>query len=33
MRTIMNERAAATVNTANHIRAGIASGHPKSLTE
>ena len=33
MRTVMNERAAVTVNTANHIRTDLASDHPKSRPE
>ncbi len=31
MRTVMTERAAATVNAAKYIRTGCASGHPKSV--
>ncbi len=31
MRKVASERVAATVNTANHIRTGIASDHTKSL--
>ncbi len=33
MRAVMNERAAVTVNTANHIRTGLVSDHPKSRPE
>ena len=33
MRTGTIERAAAAVNTANHIRTGIVSDHPKSRPE
>jgi len=33
MRTVMNERAAVTVNTANHIRTDFVSDHPKSRPE
>ena len=33
MRAVMNEWAAVTVNTANHIRTGFVSDHPKSRPE
>ncbi len=33
MRTVMNERAAVTVNTANNVRKGLVSDHPKSRPE
>ena len=33
MRTVMNERVAATVNTAAYIRTGFVSDHPKSRPE
>ena len=33
MRTIMNGRAAVTVNAAKQIRTGFASDHPKSIRE
>ena len=33
MRTMMNERAAVTVNAAMYIRAGFVSDHPKSKLE
>ncbi len=33
MRAIMNERAAVAVTTANHIRTGFVSDHPKSRPE
>ena len=33
MRTVMNERAAVTVNAANNIRTGFLSDHPKSRPE
>ena len=33
MRTVKNERAAATVNAAKYIRTGFVSDHPKSRPE
>ncbi len=33
MRTVINERAAVTVNTANNIRTDFVSDHPKSRPE
>ena len=33
MRIVMKERAAVTVNTANHIRTDSVSDHPKSRPE
>ena len=33
MRTVLNERAAVTVNAAKTIRTGFASDHPKSVRE
>ncbi len=33
MRTVMNERAAVTVNAAKYIRTDFASDHPKSTGE
>lgn len=33
MRTVINKRAAVTVNAAKIIRTGFASDHPKSIRE